>query len=165
MRPSSDKFRSSILTSFKVQNTVAEANRADAVLSVQEQTSITPVLPIQTPVVINRRRRPRVQWATPVTATAERLDNDTGQLAEPTEECIVCRNMVSMPPDPPTSLCTHPSSVCQKCLIIIIENGVGGTIRCPTEGCRQELGYADVKKSTRGSKEEQATFDRYAHIC
>lgn len=175
MWPASDESRSSTLTFFKVQVTVTEANGEDSVPSVFEQTSPQPendtsvVLapPIQTPAAINRGRR-TIARATLVSATPEQLDLATERVTEPTEECTVCRNTVpSMPPESPTSLCTHPSSVCRKCLVLTIENGIAGSIRCPTDGCRQELGYADVMKWTRGSKEEMAIFDRCAdrHIC
>jgi hypothetical protein len=169
MEPSSDESRSSTLTFFKVRNAVTEANGEDAMLSVIEQTSPQseddtspiPVPPIQTPAAINRARRTTVR-ATLVPATPEQFDLATEQPTEPTEECTVCRNTAPMPLDSPTSLCTHPSSVCRKCLVLIIENGVAGSIRCPSDGCRQELGYADVMKWTRGSKEELAIFDRCA---
>jgi hypothetical protein len=118
--------------------------------------------PIQTPVARNRRRRTKLR-ATPVPASPEQFDPATERLAEPAEECTVCRNTVfSMPLDSPTSLCTHPVSVCRKCLVLTIESGIAGLIRCPTDGCSQELGYADVMKWTRGSKEDLAIFDRCA---
>jgi hypothetical protein len=173
MRPFSNESRSSTLTFFKMRHAVTEANEENPVLSVLEQPAspqpgsdtslvLAPTPSIQMPVARIRRRRTKLR-AIPVPAPPEQFDPATERLAEPAEECTVCRSTVfSMPLDSPTSLCTHPASVCRKCLVLIIENGIAGSIRCPTDECRQELGYADVVKWTRASKEELAIFDRYA---
>lgn len=116
------------------------------------------------PTIMGRRRIKRFKAKSASSSTqVTEIDPETDRLAEPSEECIVCRATPnSFPRESPTSLCSHPSVTCRPCLLRIIEAGIAdsGVIRCPSEDCRQSLEYEDVRKCIRDSKDNQALFDR-----